>query len=586
VSNPIQYTSRSYQTIMADINSDPELADKPEWWKRIWAGIGDVLSVWNNAAANNAYLRTAFSRRAVADLCQLIDYQLAPAFSSEGIILFDLKDDASLPSDVSRENIAAQIPGTVAISERRFEAYSGATVSAKTLETTNTDWDTGTDVITVPSRLYTGEKVTLTTNGTFPAPIILGEYYYVIEVTETTIRLAETRSAAFSGQYIDITTAGTGNHSIRCRSRPYLCRQQTTQPAVIIGTSDGTSRWQEYQLSESNVIRDSIDVTVNEATWTRVDTFAFSTGSDRHFRVSYTHDGMAIVEFGDGEYGRIPEAGPIECGYATGGGAASNVTTGNRVKQYAGAAAIFESTSNPGPLTGGSEPEGIESAKRLAPLLLKARDRFVTAEDGEALAIGYGGLSQVRVIPNAFGVLTARVVAVANGGGNPGESLQTAIEEYLKERSVLGSINVTFNDLTLTPVDVTSAAAVQPGQLWAAVEPMFQLGWRLALSEAGAEIYSVWQESGVTAAVGVINTIFSSSYTADDVGWIGPLLEQYDRFPPRSIGGSLHESEVTAFIKGGIPLIKYMTISAPAFPLEQDADEILTVGTLTLTEAV
>ena len=43
--NPIQYTSRTFQTILADINSDKELADKPEWFKRMIAGVGDVMSM-------------------------------------------------------------------------------------------------------------------------------------------------------------------------------------------------------------------------------------------------------------------------------------------------------------------------------------------------------------------------------------------------------------------------------------------------------------------------------------------------------------------------------------------------------------
>ncbi len=88
--NPIQYTSRTFLTILADINSDPELADKPEWFKRIIAGVGDMLSMINNGAANNCFLRTAFTRQAVEELCYLIDYAIPDAATASGEVVFNL----------------------------------------------------------------------------------------------------------------------------------------------------------------------------------------------------------------------------------------------------------------------------------------------------------------------------------------------------------------------------------------------------------------------------------------------------------------------------------------------------------------
>ena len=95
--NPVQFTSRTFNTILADINTDPELVDKPDWWKRIWAGIGDVLSVWENATANNAYLRSAFTRRAVVDLCRLIGYELTEQVTASGLVFVDLAPALDLP---------------------------------------------------------------------------------------------------------------------------------------------------------------------------------------------------------------------------------------------------------------------------------------------------------------------------------------------------------------------------------------------------------------------------------------------------------------------------------------------------------
>ena len=584
MSNPIQYTSRTFQSILADINTDPELRDKPDWWKRIWAGVGDVLSIWNNAAANNAYLRTAFSRRAVVDLCRMLDYDLTPGTTSTGVLLFDLKDGASLPVTVVRRDLVGLVPGSADAGGRRFEARAQSVFSAKIVSTVSGDWNTGTDIITVPQKLYTGEKVVLTTNGTIPSPFVAGDEYYVVRVTDTSIRLAETRAAAYEGVFIGIDTAGTGNQFFNCRSRPVQVWQQELLDPVVIGESNGTDPWQEYVLGDRGILVDTVTVTINGVQWSRVPTLVNSNTSDNHFRVTYLSDQTAIVEFGDGNYGRIPPAFPIECRYAVGGGSRANVGTPGRIRQYGGGSSVIESVSNAEPMIGGGEPEGIENAKRVAPLLLKARDRFVTSEDGEVLALGYGGVSQISVIRNAFGVLTARVVGVGNGGGNPPAQLQSEIEAYLEERSVLESIDVTFNDLTITPVDVTCAAAILPGQSWSAMEERLDLAWRLVLTEAGVEIFNTFLDFGVITAIGTINGVFSTGFDNSDASWIGELLEQYRRFAPVRIGGDIRESNVIAFVKAGLTGVDFINISAPTFPIVLDEDEITTPGTITLTE--
>src|ERR1035437_9864541 len=86
--NPIRYTSRTYQTILSDINTDAVLAQKPNWFKRLIAGIGDSISIWLNSMVNLMFLRTSYTRSAVQDLCQLIDYYMAGQVTSTGQVMF------------------------------------------------------------------------------------------------------------------------------------------------------------------------------------------------------------------------------------------------------------------------------------------------------------------------------------------------------------------------------------------------------------------------------------------------------------------------------------------------------------------
>ena len=80
--------------------------------------------------------------------------------------------------------------------------------------------DAGTDIITmtsttnIPSNILTGTRVRLTTTTTLPAGLALATDYYVINVTDSTFKLATSYANAIAGTAIDITSAGTGTHTM------------------------------------------------------------------------------------------------------------------------------------------------------------------------------------------------------------------------------------------------------------------------------------------------------------------------------------------------------------------------------------
>ncbi len=580
----IQYTSRTFNTVLADINADPLLVDTPDWWKRMVAGIMDVLSVIENASANQSFLRTAFTRRAVYDLAALIDYTPVEKQTSSGTLLFDISPTASPPFTVLKSNLAALFPGSVATPSMRFEARADLNVTALTEVTASASWDTGTDRVTVAAVFTTGEKVRLSFSATPPTTIpqvVAGVDYYAIYVDATHIRVATSRANALAGTYIDITAQGTGNHTFTRLSRSVVAYQQTSVAAAAIGTSDGSTAWQEFPIPRVGVIAATLAITINSVSWTKVTTFVNSGPTDKHFRLIYQTDDTCLVQFGDGTYGQIPGGFDVVAEYAYGGGVTSNVSALGAVSVYAGADANLVGVFNPGALTGGADAEALAVTKRLAPLLLKARDRFVTSEDGESLALNYGGLSLVQVNRNVYGPLSAQVVAIANGGGNPSSGLRTAIQQYLIDRSILESIDVRFEACTITAVAVTSAAKMKSGYTWAAVEPYFRLAWRLLLTETGQEIADSYQDGGVAATVTLINAIFGTSFGAADYAAIERMLV---RLEPRQFGEDIQSSDAFAFVQGAVEGVDYMTVSAPSFPVAVADNEITTPGTLTLTE--
>jgi len=83
--------------------------------------------------------------------------------------------------------------------------------------TTDITADISTDQITLDAkqlRFGTGDGVRFTTTGTLPAPLAVGTTYYLVRLNATTAKLATTAANARDQVFIDITTAGSGVHTM------------------------------------------------------------------------------------------------------------------------------------------------------------------------------------------------------------------------------------------------------------------------------------------------------------------------------------------------------------------------------------
>jgi hypothetical protein len=125
--------------------------------------------------------------------------------------------------------------------------------------------------------------------------------------------------------------------------------------------------------------------------WTPVADLLESGPNDANFVVEIDDDGYAHLRFGDGDLGRMPDAGTVfAASYSVGNGKAGNV----------GAESITcivfrQVTGNPGelaprnplPAAGGTDPEPIAEVKMFAPgSFHKVLERAITAGDYAALA--------------------------------------------------------------------------------------------------------------------------------------------------------------------------------------------------------
>lgn len=105
----------------------------------------------------------------------------------------------------------------------RVTSVTATTAQATTNTLSQSDTftaDAGTDICTytstanIPSNILTGTRVRLTSSGTPPAGLATATDYYVIKVSDTTFKLATSYANSIAGTAIDITSAGTGTHTI------------------------------------------------------------------------------------------------------------------------------------------------------------------------------------------------------------------------------------------------------------------------------------------------------------------------------------------------------------------------------------
>jgi hypothetical protein len=74
-----------------------------------------------------------------------------------------------------------------------------------------------TDILTLTNPRITwstGDEVEVSSSGTLPSPLSQSTIYYVIAVADLTIKLATSSANATAGTAVDLTTAGSGTHTL------------------------------------------------------------------------------------------------------------------------------------------------------------------------------------------------------------------------------------------------------------------------------------------------------------------------------------------------------------------------------------
>lgn len=182
--------------------------------------------------------------------------------------------------------------------------------------------------------------------------------------------------------------------------------QAETVTDEVLGGSDGSDN-QELQLNERPVLANSLVLEVDEGSgptrWEIVEDFLGSDADSRHAVLDRT---SGKVRFGNGKKGRIPIANPrnpsasiVAVEYRFGGGKRDNLGPGTISALRSSLPGIDSNgVENLFAASAGSDQEPLQDAIERAQGFLKSRDRAVTGEDFEALALA-AGVARARALP-------------------------------------------------------------------------------------------------------------------------------------------------------------------------------------------
>jgi predicted phage baseplate assembly protein len=200
--------------------------------------------------------------------------------------------------------------------------------------------------------------------------------------------------------------------------------------------------------------------------WHEVENFFDSAASSRHYMCDPI---KGEISFGDGRKGWVPPTGrdSVKIEYRLGGGVAGNVgaSTLTVLKQ---SIAFVQGVTNPFPAQGGADPETIDEAKRRGTYAIKNRDRAITAEDYESLALAASRrVARAKCVQASDGSISLLLVPKAEREDGesravPSRDLIDRVASYIDKRRLI-TARVNVGKPKLVPVSLELTISLKAG---------------------------------------------------------------------------------------------------------------------------
>ena len=239
-----------------------------------------------------------------------------------------------------------------------------------------------------------------------------------------------------------------------------------------VGASTGAPN-QTFQIADLGVIEGTVKVRSLEGSytftdpvsadspqwvnWYEVPAIAASRPTQSVYATYIDDQSYTYVLFGDGASGRIPPTGAqIEISYRYGVGAKGNsvgVTTLVNLDQGGSLPVQYLTVVNSDSPIGGADPESLDSMRFSIPKGSQIRERAVTVDDYQSLAMQVPGVSKAAAYGQVYSAVNVQVAPVGGNMDDPDlmAILRQNVQNYLEPRILIGSKvyveNATWTDI-------------------------------------------------------------------------------------------------------------------------------------------
>jgi len=335
-----------------------------------------------------------------------------------------------------------------------------------------------------------------------------------------------------------------------------------------------------------NIIRDTISLIIDGDTWTRVNNFDDSSSTDKHFILIYQSSGKTRIGFGDGVTGAKPTSGLTVYGdFAITKGLPGRMGAGLLIINVGNDPDILSITNAES--VGGNDSEGVNAIIRNARSSVRFKDVVWSQEDLEIAA--RASSSQVVKALGFPGVGEAGVHIVPSGGGTAGGGLLSDVGDYVKARTQFGAMPITASTAAYKVVNITATTTVRPGFVGATVRHLVAFALSLATMANDNEIIEYYADWGIDACrTLVINSLFAYAFTEyENEALEIVILKWIDLLGTREYRQWEQPLEIGVLWSMGDCLYDYgsdiFSLTTPAANVTPAADEIINVGTVTVT---
>lgn len=324
----------------------------------------------------------------------------------------------------------------------------------------------------------------------------------------------------------------------------------------ILGSSNGTKD-QRFTLGYTPVIYSSIAVLVNEGNgfepWTRVESFLDSGSLDKHYKVEMTDRDEAVIVFGNGITGKIPNksANGLIVSYRVGGGSQGNVGV-NKITLLDTNVSRVDSTFNPEvPFEKGYDKETIDEIKVNAPNSF--RNKWACLDEGDYADRVKELFPQVALAKseaNREVIDVVNVYILLHDNEELSDSLRKEIEDMFESRALVGTYAWLFppDESTFVPVNWEVSLIIKDNysqkEVVERVEDMFSTYFKVGSYDFGQECSLSELESTISDnCIGVRSVRLFAEST---------ISEREDMIITPSLRQILTLGEVKFDISGGI----------------------------------